>query len=238
MLIEETVSQRIKESAHDYRYFPEPDIPPLKFDDGYFEELKKKLPELPDQKFQRFKEEYNLPEKDIEVLIENRELAQYFESVISEIKEKINCKEFECREEKTIKLAANYMITELRKHMISENHEVRDIKIIPENYAELICIISAGKINSSVAQTVLTEMYKNGGDPSQIIEERNLTQMDNDDELSKIIDEIISKNEKSVVDFKSGKENALKFLIGQTMKETKGRANPQKVQEIIKNKLK
>ncbi|HRY82753.1 MAG TPA: Asp-tRNA(Asn)/Glu-tRNA(Gln) amidotransferase subunit GatB [Candidatus Moranbacteria bacterium] len=233
----ETVSQRTKESAHDYRYFPEPDIPPLKFDQEYIDNLKRKLPELPDQKAKRFGEEYNLPENDTAVLVAEKELAEYFEQVVSEIKEKMGCKEYECAEDKTIKLAANYAITELRRHMILENHIIQDIKITPENYAELICIVASGKINSSAAQTVLLEMYKTGGDPSQIIEEKNLAQMDNSEELEKIMDEVLAKNEKSVADFKAGKENALKFLIGQIMKETKGKANPQKVQEILHNKL-
>lgn len=234
----ETVSQRKKESAHDYRYFPEPDIPPFSFDESYVENIKRKLPELPDQKFERFKKEYNLPIADVEIITSEKKLAEYFENVVSEIREKISCKEYECQEEKAIKLAANYIIGELRRHMGEHEHNLVDIKITPENYAEFICILSAGKINSSAAQTVLAEMYKAGGDPSQIIEEKNLAQMDNSDELEKIIKEVLAKNEKSVVDFKTGKENALKFLIGQVMSATKGKANPQLVQEIVKNKLK
>ncbi|MFZ2975478.1 MAG: Asp-tRNA(Asn)/Glu-tRNA(Gln) amidotransferase subunit GatB [Candidatus Moraniibacteriota bacterium] len=234
----ETVSQRKKESAHDYRYFPEPDIPPFSFDESYVEDIKKKLPELPDQKVERFNKEYNLPIADVEIITSEKGLAQYFENVVSEIKEKISCKEYDCQEERAIKLAANYIIGELRRHMGEHEHDLADIKITPENYAELICILSCGKINSSAAQTVLAEMYKAGGDPSQIIEEKNLAQMDNSDELEKIIEEVLAKNEKSVTDFKSGKENALKFLIGQIMSATKGKANPQIVQEIVKNKLK
>ena len=234
----ETVSQRKKESAHDYRYFPEPDIPPFSFDEAYVENIKRKLPELPDQKFERFKKEYDLPIADVEIITCEKELAQYFENVVSEIREKISCKEYVCQEERAIKLAANYMIGELRKHMGEHEHDLADIKITPENYAEFICILSEGKINSSAAQTVLAEMYKTGGDPSQIIEEKNLAQMDDSDELEKIVEEVLAKNEKSVADFRAGKENASKFLIGQVMAHTKGKANPQKVQEIVKNKLK
>ncbi len=233
----ETISQRKKESAHDYRYFPEPDIPPFSFDEEYINDLKRKLPELPAQKEERFRKEYNLPAGDVDVLTNDKDLAEYFEQVVSEIKEKIKCKEYECVEDKAIKLSANYVITELRKYMVLENHKIQDLKITPENYAELICIVAGGKINSSAAQAVLAEMYKTGGDPSQIIEEKNLAQMDNSEELEKVIDELLAKNEKSVADFKSGKENALKFLIGQTMAMTKGKANPQIVQEIIKKKL-
>ncbi|HAT74306.1 MAG: Aspartyl/glutamyl-tRNA(Asn/Gln) amidotransferase subunit B [Candidatus Moranbacteria bacterium GW2011_GWF2_36_839] len=233
----ETVSQRKKESAHDYRYFPEPDIPPFSFDETYVENIKRKLPELPEQKFERFKKEYDLPIADVEIITCEKELAQYFENVVSEIREKISCKEYVCQEERAIKLAANYMIGELRKHMGEHEHDLSDIKITPENYAEFICILSEGKINSSAAQTVLAEMYKAGGDPSQIIEEKNLAQMDNSDELEKIVEEVLAKNEKSVVDFKAGKENALKFLIGQTMSATKGKANPNAASELLVKKM-
>ena len=233
-----TVSQRMKESAHDYRYFPEPDIPPFKFTKEYVEELKRKLSELPDRKEERFQKEYNLPVDDVAILVSDKHLAAYFEEVIGELKEKISCGEFKLGENKAMKLAANYMIVEIRKHLAEHSHSMADLKITPENYAELICLVGSGKINSSAAQTVLAEMYKTGGDPSQIIESKNLAQMDNEDELEKIIDEVIENNEKSVLDYKAGKENALKFLVGQVMAKTKGKANPQKTQEILKNRLK
>jgi len=233
-----TVSQRVKESAHDYRYFPEPDIPPFKFTKEYVEELKRKLPELPDRKAQRFQKEYGLSHNDVVILVSDKHLASYFEDVISEIKEKIRCKEFELEEKKAVKLAANYMIVETRKHIMEHNHSMSDLKITSENYAELICFAGSGKINSSAAQAVLLEMYKTGGDPSQIIESKNLAQMDDESELEKIVDGIIADNEKSVSDYKAGKENALKHLLGQIMARTKGKANPQKAQEILKSKLK
>jgi len=232
-----TVSQRIKESAHDYRYFPEPDIPPLKFTDEYVERLKRQLPELPEAKATRFAEEYKLPKDDIDIIVSQKDLADYFEEVTSEINEKISCGEFEADCDKAVKMAANYMITELRKHLMANGQEIKDIKITPENYAELIAIVVSGKINSSAAQTILLEMYETGGDPSQIIEEKNLAQVSDEGELSEIIDEVMAKNEKSVEDYKKGKENALKFLIGQVMKETKGRANPRLAENLIKNRL-
>ncbi len=233
-----TVSQRVKESAHDYRYFPEPDIPPFKFTKEYVEELKRKLPELPDRKAERFQKEYNLPVDDVAILVSDKHLAAYFEEVIGELKEKISCGEFELDENKAMKLAANYMIVEIRKHLIEHSHSAADLKITPENYAELICLVGSGKINSSAAQTVLAEMYKTGGDPSQIIESKNLAQMDDEGELEKIVGEVIANNEKSVADYKAGKKNALKFLVGQVMAKTKGKANPKKAQEMLKNKLK
>jgi aspartyl-tRNA(Asn)/glutamyl-tRNA(Gln) amidotransferase subunit B len=233
-----TVSQRAKESAHDYRYFPEPDIPPFKFTKEHVEELRQKLPELPDQKAERFHKEYELPADDTVILVSDKHLASYFEDVVSELKEKVECGEFKLEEKKAVKLASNYMIVEIRKHLAEHNHSMADLKITPENYAELICIVGSGKINSSAAQVVLAEMYKTGGDPSQIIESRNLGQLDDESELEKIIDEIISNNEKSVSDYKAGKENALKFLTGQAMSATKGRANPKIVQDVLRKKLK
>ena len=232
-----TVSQRKKESAHDYRYFPEPDIPPMEFTEQYVKNLKCKLPELPDAKEKRFVLEYGLNEADVLVLTAQNDLAEYFENVVSEIKEKIKSHEIESSEEKTIKLATNYIISELRKHLAENNHNVRDLKISAENYAELIGLIADGKINSSAAQTVLKEMYHTGGDPSQIIEEKNLGQMQDSSKIETAVESVIAANAKSVEDYKAGKQNALQFLMGQVMKETQGKANPMKVIEILKSKL-
>jgi aspartyl-tRNA(Asn)/glutamyl-tRNA(Gln) amidotransferase subunit B len=232
-----TVSQRKKESAHDYRYFPEPDIPPMEFTAAYVQNLRTKLPELPAAKEARFASEYGLNAADIAVLTAECDLAEYFEQVIGELKEKIASHEVTVSEEKAIKLAVNYLISEVRKHLAENNHVIADLKISPENYAELIGIVADGKINSSAAQIVLKEMYHTGGDPSQIIDEKNLGQMDDSSELEAAVDAVLAANEKSVVDFKAGKENALKFLMGQVMKETGGKANPAAVMEILKNKL-
>lgn len=233
-----TVSQRTKESAHDYRYFPEPDIPPLEFTKEYVEDLRQKLPELPVAKTKRFMEEYGLPEADVEILTMDRNLAQYFEEVASEIKEKVACQEIESPERKALKLAANYIISELRKHLAENGDGIEKIKITPENYAELVGLVACGRINSSATQAILLEMYETGGDPSQIIEEKNLGQMSDENELEQVIGEVLGKNEKSVADYKAGKDNALKFLIGQVMVATKGKANPQLAQKIILENLK
>lgn len=233
----ETVSQRTKESAHDYRYFPEPDIPPLRFDAAYVEALRKKLPELPKAKSERFEQEYSLNGDDVAVLSADHELAGYYEDVMSELNEKISSGEFSCPIGKASKLAANYIIVELRKHLAENGERIRNLKITPEDYAELVCFIGEGKINSSAAQTVLKEMYRTGGDPSQIISEKGLLQVSDAGELEKVIDEVLTKNGDSVADFKSGKENVIKFLIGQVMAATKGSANPQIVTEIMRRKL-
>lgn len=233
-----TVSQRVKESAHDYRYFPEPDIPPFEFGEDYIESLKSKLPELPDQKISRFKKEYELSEDNAEILTSRKELADYFEEVISEIKEKIVSGEIISAEKKAVRLAANYIIAELRKYLASQGQEIKDVKITPENYAELIGILADGKINSSAAQAVLEEMHKTGGDPSQIIETKGLVQMSDESELEEVIEKVVKNNSQSVEDYKNGKTNALQFLIGQVMSATKGKANPKVATELLKKKLK
>ncbi|MCX6765550.1 MAG: Asp-tRNA(Asn)/Glu-tRNA(Gln) amidotransferase subunit GatB [Candidatus Moranbacteria bacterium] len=232
-----TVSQRTKESAHDYRYFPEPDIPPLKFTEDYINNLRAKLPELPDAKKKRLIAEYNLSSENVEVIVSDKGLADYFEQVVSEIKEKRESSEVCADENKCVKLSANYIVSELQKHLIRDGVTVRDIKITPENYAELVGFIADGKISSSAAQTVLEEMYKTGGDPSQIIKAKNLAQVSDESELDKTIQQVLDKNTQSMEDYKKGKANALQFLIGQVMAKTGGRANPKMVAKILKIKL-
>lgn len=233
-----TVSQRKKESAHDYRYFPEPDIPPMQFTQEYVDQLKTTLPELPDAKAKRFVEEYGLLENDVLVLTAQRDLANYFEEVVSELKEKIQSKEIATTQERAYKLAVNYLIAEVRKHLLENEHDVRDLKISPENYAELIGIIADGKINSSAAQTVIREMYHTGGDPSHIIEEKNLAQVSDINALEAAVNDVLAANEQSVADYRAGKENAIKFLMGQVMKQTQGKANPQVIMDMLLEKLK
>lgn len=235
-----TVSQRKKESAHDYRYFPEPDIPPFVFDDAYIEKLRSSLPELPDVKMKRFMAEYALPEADAFLLTDDRNLAEYFEAVMSELQEKCQSGEVTIPFERVAKLGANYMLTELRKYLVENNQSIKDVPISPENYAEFIGLVASGKINSSAAQTVLAEMY-NGSDgdtdPSHIMDRLNLGQVSDSGELEKIVDEVLAANVQSITDFKAGKQNAFQYLIGQVMKASKGKANPPMVSEILKKKL-
>lgn len=233
-----TVSQRKKESAHDYRYFPEPDIPPFQFTPEYVEELCATLPELPDAKMRRFRESFGVSEADAALLTAEREFAAYYEAVVSELEEKDDAHEADIPFEKAAKLAANYMITELRKHFAKTGETVSHIRITPENFAEFIVIVASGKINSSAAQTVLEEMYKGGdNDPSHVVERLNLAQVSDEGELEAIVDTVLAENEKSVADFRAGKQNAFQFLIGQVMSSTKGKANPQVVTGILRKKL-
>ena len=235
-----TVSQRKKESAHDYRYFPEPDIPPFEFTSEYVEKLRLTLPELPDAKLKRFVEEYGLPEKDAVILTEERQFSEYFEAVVSELTEKVQGKEVSAPLERAVKLACNYLLTELRKHLVENNQSIEAVPITAENFAEFIGIVADGKINSSAAQTVLGEMYRGSDgdtDPSHIIDRLNLGQVNDSEALEKAVDAVLERNEQSIADFKAGKQNALQYLMGQVMKESKGKANPQMVMELLRKKL-
>lgn len=235
-----TVSQRKKESAHDYRYFPEPDIPAFVFTKEDVEALKRSLPELPEAKQIRFMGEYGLPAADAEILIEDKGVAGYFDIVVSELGDKIQGEEAQTTLGRMIKLAANYFITEVRKYLAQENKGIEQLPITPENYAEFVAIVADGKINSSAAQTVLKEMLSGADgdtDPSHIIDRLNLAQLSDAGELESIVDTIVANNAQSVADFRAGKQNAFQYLIGRVMKETKGKANPQMVSEILKKKL-
>ncbi|MEI6650827.1 MAG: Asp-tRNA(Asn)/Glu-tRNA(Gln) amidotransferase subunit GatB [Candidatus Moraniibacteriota bacterium] len=233
-----TVSQRKKESAHDYRYFPEPDIPPFSFTEADFDALRLTIPELPAAKEQRFSEQYGLSAEAITVITSEKPTADYFEAVVSEIGAKKDGGELVGDVEKAIRLAANYLVTELRKRLADLGKSIDGSGITPENYAEFITILADGKINSSAAQSVLAEMLQGGdNDPSHIIERLNLAQMSDTGELEGIVDTVLSTNEKSVADFRAGKQNAFQFLIGQIMSASKGKANPKMVAEILKKKL-
>lgn len=231
-----TFSQRKKESAHDYRYFPEPDIPPMEFTPEYVESLRRSLPEMPEVKCGRFVLQYGIGEADAETLVADKYFAEYFENVMSELDEKKQSGELK-DSDRARKLAVNYSITELRKHLIEKGENIVDIKITPENFAELIGLIVSGTINSSAAQTVLAEMYETGEDPSRIIDAKNLAQTSDAGELEVVVAQVLASNEKSIADYRAGKQNALQFLMGQVMKETKGKANPGMVMEILRKKL-
>lgn len=235
-----TVSQRKKESAHDYRYFPEPDIPPFVFTADDIRRLKGDLPELPEAKETRFVSEYGLPMNDAVTLVDEKAQAAYFESVVSELLDKRESGEAEADQPRLIKLAANYFLTEIRKFLADKGDGIEKLPVTPENYAEFIAIVAEGKINSSAAQTVLHTMLRGGDgdtDPSHIIERLNLAQVSDADELERIVDDILAKNGKSVADFKAGKQNAFQYLIGQVMSATKGKANPKVTAELLKKKL-
>ncbi len=232
-----TFSQRAKEEAQDYRYFPEPDLPPLANLTAVSQRLAAELPELPSDRRQRFNQEYKLPPADVDILVANKGLADYFEQVISELKTWLKIKSIRDRQP-LIKLTVNYLLTELQKLLSASETKIKDCQISPENFAEFITIIQQKDISSSAAQRVLKEMFQTGDDPSHIVEEKQLKQISNEGELTKIVDQVIKKNPQPVKDYQSGKENALQFFVGQVMAASRGQANPEVVGEILKEKLK
>jgi aspartyl-tRNA(Asn)/glutamyl-tRNA(Gln) amidotransferase subunit B len=234
-----TFSQRAKEEAHDYRYFPEPDLPPLRIPPRTAED-KSILPELPAQKRKRFIEEYRLPEKDADILASDKFLAEYFENAVSELNDWAKEEKIPLKGDgslKAIKLAANYLMGDVQYLLAGSKSAIGGIKMTPENLAELVCIVYNGKISSAAAKVVLAEMFATGGDPSNIIEEKGLAQESGEDALSAAIDEAVKNNPGPVGDYKGGKEQSLQFLVGQVMKISKGKANPKIVIELLKKKL-
>ena len=247
----ETISQREKEEAHDYRYFPEPDLPQLHFGiPSILNEIKAEVPELPQQKRERFKKEYGLNEKEIEIYISKKDLSEYFENATSELREWIGTEKGISLEEeefrKVVKIASNYLLSDLLglvrdlsgsdAEYLFSGWEV-DIKASPENFAEFIKMIYLEQISSKIAKMVLLEMIKTGKDPSHIVEEKGLAQLTDEVEIEKIVKDVISKNPKPVEDYKKGKENALQFLVGQVMAATKGKVNPEIANQLLKKNL-
>jgi aspartyl-tRNA(Asn)/glutamyl-tRNA(Gln) amidotransferase subunit B len=234
-----TVSQRVKETSADYRYFPEPDIPPININDSWIEKIKKNLIEMPSEKIERFKKQYNLNIETAELLTSDKPLADYTEEVISELRAWIIAEgdNWERQKKKLAKAASNWLVGELFKHLKENNATITSISITPENFAELITLVYLDKINSSAAQKILAVMYKKGGDPTNIMTELGLEQMDDNEELTNIIKEILQKNTTQVEQYKSGKVSVIQFFVGQTMAATKGKANPKKVSELLKKLL-
>src|SRR3989338_1161535 len=237
-----TISQRSKEEAHDYRYFPEPDLPPLKFTSAQIQAIGEGVLELPQARRERFRRQYNLPDHDVEVFTVNKSLGDYFEHVVSELLSFDKFSHLEKPPEnenpKLLKLAANYLITNFNRMVENVSAEPEDTKVTPEMFARLIMFIFHAQISSTVAVGVLGEMFETGTPPDKIIEIKGLTQISSISELQQSVDKVIAKNGQAVEDYKKGKEASLKFLIGMVMRESDGKANPQMVEEILKQKLK
>lgn len=241
-----TIEQRSKEESSDYRYFPEPDLPNLIIKTRDLARVKNLLKELPEGKRKRFIKEYGLNIVDTNLLIEDREVANYFEQAISELRAWLETMEgqegtvkeiWQQSRKKTVKLVFGWLTSELFKLMNLNNKRISDIKITPENFAEFITIIYQNKVNSSAAQVLLKHMYETGGDPSQIMEEKDLKQVEDNGKLGDVIEKIIKEHPEEVKQYKNGKLPLMKFFIGLVMKETKGRANPQKAEELVKQRL-
>jgi aspartyl-tRNA(Asn)/glutamyl-tRNA(Gln) amidotransferase subunit B len=218
-----TLSLRSKEEAHDYRYFPDPDLTPLVISREWVEELKAGLPELPAFKKERLIKEHGLPEYDAGVITSSRALAEFYDKTVSLHPD--------------YKAVSNWIMVELLKLLNAENLEITDSKITPQGLAKMLKMIEKGAISGKIAKQVFEEMFNTGKDPEVIVKEKGLVQISDEGQISTIVDQVIANNPKSVQDFKAGKEKAIGFLVGQVMKETRGQANPGVVNKLLKEKL-
>lgn len=229
----QTISQREKEESHGYRYFPEPDLPPLKIDFSLIEQIGATMPELPSDKRNRFKKEYGLIESQINILVSKEKLANYFENVVSEF---MNW-EKGGEKRQLINLAANYLLGDLLGFLNGALAKVDDIRINPEDFAEFCGLIHRSIVTSRAGKEILKEMWATSKDPLQIVKEKDLFQVQDAGEIEKTVQKIIDENRMAVADYKKGKEASLQFLIGQVMKKTRGKANPETVADIFKKLL-
>ena len=219
-----TFSMRDKENAQDYRYFPEPDLVSIKLSDEYIQKIKDSLPEMPESRRKRYVEEFELPEYDAKILTSSKYFSDLFEGA-----EKI------CKNPKAV---SNWIMTEIIRILNEKDEEPENIPFTQEDLGELILLIDKGTISSSIAKKVLEEMFETAKKPSKIIEEKGLIQISDEKEIQKIVQKILELNPESVSDYKAGKDRALGFLVGQAMKETKGKANPRMLNEMFLEELK
>jgi aspartyl-tRNA(Asn)/glutamyl-tRNA(Gln) amidotransferase subunit B len=229
-----TLPQRSKEEANDYRYFPEPDIPSICTKE-IVEKVRDMLPELPQEKAKRFELEYGFDKKLAEGLSDDVEMATYFEKTLAHIEK---AAEGSFDKKSHAKRTANWITTELIGKLNETGVEFTDIKVEPENLAELVSAIESGIISGKQAKDIFAEMFETGKSALGIIEERGVKQITDTGAIEKIIQEVLDANPKVVEDFKNGKEKAFGFLIGQVMAKTKGQANPKAVNEVLREKLK
>lgn len=224
-----TESQRSKESAHDYRYFPEPDIPPLDMAAWDLEAIRKGLPELPEAKRQRFVSLFGLTGEQANALVEDRRAADFFEAAASELAARSATPDYG--------LLVNYFLSDLRGLMNAKKLSWDTLRIVPEHFAHLVSLIGEGKVMSRLAKDLLPKMQEKGEDPETLMEAGGMKVMEDEGELAAIIETIIEGNPKAAADYRSGKGNALQFLVGQGMAKTRGQASPDKLRELFMKKL-
>ena len=216
-------AMRTKEEAHDYRYFPEPDLAPIVMSEDYVENIRKNLPEMPHVRRERYINEYSLSEYDAQQITANKYVANFFDESYEECK--------------NAKQVANYLMGDVSRMLKENEMEITDVKFTPKDLGILITLIEKGTISSKIAKTVFEEMFATGKNPEQIVKEKGLVQMSDEGAIKEIVEKIVLANPQSVVDYKAGKDRALGFLVGQIMKETKGKANPQIVNKYVLEEL-
>jgi aspartyl-tRNA(Asn)/glutamyl-tRNA(Gln) amidotransferase subunit B len=218
-----TVSMRSKEEAHDYRYFPEPDLMPIITSQEKIDEIEKSIPELPDSREKRYVEEYKITKYDARLIVAYKNMADFFEEVVKESK---NCK-----------AVANWIITEIYGRLNEEEKEQAKIPFKPDILTELVNIIEDGTISNSIGKKVFSDCWETGKRPLEIVEEKGLKQISDNSQLEELVKEVIDNNEKAVNDFINGREAAIGALVGQMMKATKGKANPKMVNELLRKTI-
>jgi aspartyl-tRNA(Asn)/glutamyl-tRNA(Gln) amidotransferase subunit B len=221
--LNEASPMRGKEEAHDYRYFPDPDLLPVVVEENWKSEIYSKLPELPDSRKNRFIEEYRLPKYDAEILTSSKQMADYYENVLEETVD--------------YKSASNWVMVDVLGVLNEEKLSIEDFPVSAGNLGKLINLINNKTISSKIAKEVFPEMLKTDKDPNEIVQEKNLVQISDTSVIENVVEEILNNNKKQVDEYLSGKEKVFGFFVGQVMKEMKGKANPQIVNDIIKKKL-
>jgi aspartyl-tRNA(Asn)/glutamyl-tRNA(Gln) amidotransferase subunit B len=222
----ETRSMRSKEDAHDYRYFPDPDLLPLEVTDEFIDQLKSDIPELPDDKKKRFIDEFKVSAYEGTILVSDIDTAKYFEEVVTKM-----------GKNKDIKLAVNWITGELFAVLNNKNLEISQSPISAKNLAKLVNLIKNGTISGKIAKTIFELMMNGDKDPQIIVEEKGLKQESDPKALEALIDKIINDNQEKAIEYKNGKEKLFGFFVGQAMKVSGGKANPQLINEILKKKL-
>lgn len=222
------VPMRTKEEAHDYRYFPDPDLVPIIVSEKWIDDLKKELPEFPDSRRDRFLRDFKLPKYDADILTEEKELADYFEGVTRCLKRKT---------EEGYKLASNWTMVEVLRVVNDQDLQLRDFPISPNLLSEMIDLILEGTISGKIGKEVFEEMLVKKESPGQIVERKGLIQLSDEQVIEKIIDDVLLKNSGQVQSYRSGKIQVFGFFVGEAMKATKGKANPKIVNEILHRKL-
>jgi aspartyl-tRNA(Asn)/glutamyl-tRNA(Gln) amidotransferase subunit B len=223
-----TVSQRSKEQAHDYRYFPEPDLPPLVLSQEWIEGVRAKMPELPDAKRQRFMDQYGLSAYDAEVLTSERALADYYEQAVAAAQRALPTR---------AKAVANWITGDLARLLNAAGNEITACTVTPAGLAKLVDLVAEERISGSQAKDVLEKSFASGQQPAEIVEAQGIAQISDQGELERIIDAVIADNPKAVEDFRRGKETSITWLIGQVMKRSAGRAKPALVRPLLLEKL-
>ena len=219
----ETRSMRSKEDAHDYRYFPDPDLLPLVLEQSFVDKIKNSLPELPDEKKIRLMNDFDLSSYDASIVVSDRDISEYYEEVAKD---------------SDYKLAANWMIVELFGVLNKEGKEIKDSPVSAKNLSKLINLIKNNTISGKIAKTVFEEMVKNNEDPEKIVNEKGMKQQSDPEELKKIIDTILKNNQDKVEQYKAGKDKLFGFFVGEAMKNTQGKGNPKLINDILKEQLK